>query len=58
MSEMKDWSKTKVYPDVCVQTVRRAMDHLMTSFQTELKTLTTIGNYSQIHKFLLLNDWL
>ncbi|XP_054914442.1 E3 ubiquitin-protein ligase TRIM17-like [Poeciliopsis prolifica] len=41
-SETKDWSQTKVYPDICIQTVRRAMDHLMTSFQTELKTLTTI----------------
>ncbi|KAM4714667.1 uncharacterized protein FYW61_019600 [Anableps anableps] len=42
MSETKDWSKTKVYADLCIQTVRRAMDHLMTSFQTELKTLTNI----------------
>ncbi|MEQ2192996.1 hypothetical protein XENOCAPTIV_021277, partial [Xenoophorus captivus] len=42
MSEIKDWSKTKVYSDLCIQTMRRAMDYLMTSFQTELKTLTHI----------------
>ncbi|XP_036001859.1 E3 ubiquitin-protein ligase TRIM39-like [Fundulus heteroclitus] len=41
-SETKDWSKTKVYSDLYIQTMRRAMDHLMNSFQTELKTLTNI----------------
>ncbi|KAM4714669.1 E3 ubiquitin-protein ligase TRIM47-like [Anableps anableps] len=28
MSETKDWSKTKVYPDLYIQTMRRAMDNL------------------------------
>ncbi|XP_047242409.1 E3 ubiquitin-protein ligase TRIM17-like [Girardinichthys multiradiatus] len=42
MSETNDWSNTKVYSDLCIQTTRRAMDYLMTSFQTELKILTHI----------------
>ncbi|XP_047461457.1 E3 ubiquitin-protein ligase TRIM39-like [Mugil cephalus] len=39
-SDAKDWSKIKVYSDLCVQTVRRAMSHLVHTFQAELKTLT------------------
>ncbi|XP_078132734.1 uncharacterized protein LOC144534602 [Sander vitreus] len=40
MSNTKDWSKIRVYPDLCVQTLRRAMTHLVQTFLSELKTLT------------------
>ncbi|KAM6960403.1 E3 ubiquitin-protein ligase TRIM39-like [Tautogolabrus adspersus] len=40
MSGTKDWSKISVYSDMCVQTVRRAMTHLVHDFQSVLKTLT------------------
>ncbi|KAM3590902.1 uncharacterized protein V6R79_018637 [Siganus canaliculatus] len=39
-SVTRDWSKVRVYSDLCVQTVRRAMNHLVHTFQMELKTLT------------------
>lgn len=48
MSETKDWSTIKVYSDLCIQTLRRAMDHLLISFHTELKTLTNIGKLSVV----------
>nr|XP_020442490.1 E3 ubiquitin-protein ligase TRIM39-like [Monopterus albus] len=40
ISDTKDWSKIKVYSDLCMQTVRRAMTYLVHTFQTEVKTLT------------------
>ncbi|CAJ1085923.1 E3 ubiquitin-protein ligase TRIM38-like [Xyrichtys novacula] len=40
MSVTKNWSQISVYSELCVQTVRRAMTHLVHSFQSELKTLT------------------
>ncbi|XP_054458026.1 nuclear factor 7, brain-like [Anoplopoma fimbria] len=40
ISDTKDWSKIRVYSDLCVQTLRRAMTHLVHTFQSELKTLT------------------
>ncbi|XP_040886910.1 E3 ubiquitin-protein ligase TRIM39-like [Toxotes jaculatrix] len=40
ITDTKDWSKIRVYSDLCVQTVRRAMSHLVHTFQAELKTLT------------------
>ncbi|TDG99580.1 hypothetical protein EPR50_G00195650 [Perca flavescens] len=40
ISDAKDWSKIRVYPDLCVQTLRRAMTHLVQTFLSELKTLT------------------
>ncbi|KAL7375450.1 hypothetical protein ABVT39_017652 [Epinephelus coioides] len=39
-SHTKDWSKIRVYSDLYVQTLRRAMTHLVHTFQSELKTLT------------------
>ncbi|XP_061566227.1 E3 ubiquitin-protein ligase TRIM41-like [Cololabis saira] len=42
MSGTKDWSNIKVYPDLCMQTVRRAMSHVIHAFQNELKSLTQI----------------
>ncbi|XP_026183545.1 E3 ubiquitin-protein ligase TRIM39-like [Mastacembelus armatus] len=39
-SDIKDWSTIRVYSDLCVQTVRRAMSHLVHAFQAEMKTLT------------------
>uniref|UniRef100_A0A3P8RL16 Uncharacterized protein n=1 Tax=Amphiprion percula TaxID=161767 RepID=A0A3P8RL16_AMPPE len=41
-SDTKRWSTIKVYSDLCVQTARRAMSHLVHIFKTELKTLTEI----------------
>ncbi|XP_070849576.1 E3 ubiquitin-protein ligase TRIM39-like [Chaetodon trifascialis] len=41
-SVTKNWSKIRVYSDLCVQTVRRAMSHLVCTFQAELKNLTEI----------------
>ncbi|KAM6894268.1 zinc finger protein RFP-like [Lycodopsis pacificus] len=38
--DTKDWSKIRFYSDLCVQTLRRAMTHLVDTFQSELKTLT------------------
>ncbi|KAM4536781.1 E3 ubiquitin-protein ligase TRIM17-like isoform 2-T2 [Odontesthes bonariensis] len=40
VSDTKDWSEIKVHSDLCVQTVRRAMSHLVHAFQAELRTLT------------------
>ncbi|XP_045919926.1 uncharacterized protein LOC123979862 [Micropterus dolomieu] len=40
VSATKNWSKIRVYSDLCLQTVRRAMTHLVDTFQSELKTLT------------------
>ncbi|XP_042368538.1 E3 ubiquitin-protein ligase TRIM39-like [Plectropomus leopardus] len=40
MSDTKDWSKISVYSDLYVQTLRRAMTHLVHTMQLELKTLT------------------
>ncbi|XP_074518463.1 uncharacterized protein LOC141784523 [Halichoeres trimaculatus] len=39
-SVTKNWSKISVYSDLCVQTVRRAMTHLVQGFLSDLKTLT------------------
>ncbi|XP_034020981.1 E3 ubiquitin-protein ligase TRIM41-like [Thalassophryne amazonica] len=39
-SDMKDWSQVRIYSDICVQTVRTAMSHLVGTFQSELKSLT------------------
>lgn len=47
ISASKDWSKIKVYSDLCVQTARKAMAHLVHTFKTELKTLTKAGKYLQ-----------
>ncbi|XP_071767046.1 E3 ubiquitin-protein ligase TRIM39-like [Centroberyx gerrardi] len=38
----KDWSEIRVYSDVCVGMVRRAMSHLVNAFQAEQKTLTNM----------------
>ena len=43
MAGMKDWSKVKLYSDVCVQTLRRAMTHLVGCFVAELRSLTDTG---------------
>ncbi|KAM9335531.1 uncharacterized protein ABDE67_020520 [Symphorus nematophorus] len=40
ISVNNNWSTIRVYSDLCVQTVRRAMTHLVYTFQAELKTLT------------------
>ncbi|XP_029382063.1 E3 ubiquitin-protein ligase TRIM39-like [Echeneis naucrates] len=40
LSGTRDWTQTSVYSDLCVQTVRRAMSHLVQVFTAELKTLT------------------
>ncbi|XP_068444264.1 E3 ubiquitin-protein ligase TRIM39-like [Clinocottus analis] len=40
MSDTRNWSEIRVYSDLCVQTLRRAMTHLVHAFQSELKTLT------------------
>lgn len=45
MSDSKDWSQIRVYSDVYVQTLRRAMTHLVQTFQAELKTLTNMGKH-------------
>lgn len=37
------WSRSGLYSDLCVQTVRRALSHLIVKFDMELKTLTTTG---------------
>ncbi|XP_027893727.1 E3 ubiquitin-protein ligase TRIM17-like isoform X1 [Xiphophorus couchianus] len=42
MSKTKDWSETKVYPDLFVHTTRTAMEHLVNCFQTTLRTLTNM----------------
>ncbi|KAF3697743.1 E3 ubiquitin-protein ligase TRIM39 [Channa argus] len=42
LSNIKDWSIIRVYSELCVQTVRRAMSHLVHIFHTELKTLTNM----------------
>ncbi|XP_036002815.1 E3 ubiquitin-protein ligase TRIM41 [Fundulus heteroclitus] len=38
----KDWSRTKVYPDLYIHTTRRAMENLLRGFQTKRTTLTNI----------------
>lgn len=45
MSVTKNWSKIRVYSDLYVQTLRRAMTHLVHAFQAGLKTLTDAGKY-------------
>ncbi|XP_028261629.1 E3 ubiquitin-protein ligase TRIM39-like [Parambassis ranga] len=40
-SGRKDWSKMEVYSDLCLQSVRRAVSHLVKTFQAELKSLTS-----------------
>ncbi|XP_072232926.1 E3 ubiquitin-protein ligase TRIM39-like [Leuresthes tenuis] len=40
VSDTKDWSKIKVYSDLCMQTVRGAVSHLVHTFQAELRILT------------------
>nr|XP_046235843.1 E3 ubiquitin-protein ligase TRIM17-like [Scatophagus argus] len=40
VSVTKNWSQIRVYSDLCMQTVRRAVTHLVHTFQAELKTLT------------------
>uniref|UniRef100_A0A087YAR4 Tripartite motif containing 25, like n=1 Tax=Poecilia formosa TaxID=48698 RepID=A0A087YAR4_POEFO len=42
MSKTKDWSKTKVYPDLYVHTMRTAVENLVNGFQITLRTLTNI----------------
>ncbi|XP_043954160.1 E3 ubiquitin-protein ligase TRIM41-like [Gambusia affinis] len=42
MSKTKDWSETKVYPDLFVHTTRTVMEHLVSGFQSTLKTLTNM----------------
>ncbi|KAM9836608.1 uncharacterized protein ACBR49_019051 [Aulostomus maculatus] len=37
---MEDWSRTRVYSDVCVQELRSAMSDLVDTFQAKLKHLT------------------
>lgn len=42
-SAADSWSRFGLYSDLCVQTVRRALSHLMVKFEMELKTLTKTG---------------
>ncbi|XP_008277941.1 E3 ubiquitin-protein ligase TRIM39-like isoform X2 [Stegastes partitus] len=42
ISDTKRWSTIKVYSDLCVHTLRRAVSHLVHAFKAELKTLTEI----------------
>ncbi|XP_073331686.1 E3 ubiquitin-protein ligase TRIM39-like [Pagrus major] len=35
-----NWSQIGVYSDLCIQSVRRVMTHLVSTFQAELETLT------------------
>lgn len=44
-SETQKWSRISVYSDMCLQTVQRAMSHLVTVFQMKLKMLTDTGKY-------------
>lgn len=39
----KNWSRLGVYSDLCVQTVRRALTHLVCTFDAELRNLTKKG---------------
>lgn len=39
----KNWSRLGIYSDLCVQTVRRALTHLVCTFNAELRTLTKKG---------------
>lgn len=43
ISAKNSWSRFGLYSDLCVQTVRRALTHLMDTFQVELRTLTKTG---------------
>lgn len=43
----KDWSNIKVYSDLCVQSARRAMAHLVHAFKVELKRVTGTGKCQQ-----------
>ncbi|XP_060922573.1 E3 ubiquitin-protein ligase TRIM17-like [Limanda limanda] len=38
--DMKNWSNIRVYSDLCVQSLRRAVSRLVLSFQAELRALT------------------
>lgn len=38
-----DWSEVKADTDLCVQPARRAVSHLIKSFQAELQILTETG---------------
>ncbi|XP_053272128.1 E3 ubiquitin-protein ligase TRIM39 isoform X2 [Pleuronectes platessa] len=40
VSDLKNWSNLRVYSDLCVQTLRRAMSQLLLTFQAELRALT------------------
>ncbi|XP_019961643.2 E3 ubiquitin-protein ligase TRIM39-like isoform X2 [Paralichthys olivaceus] len=40
VSDNKRWSNVRVYSDLYVQTLRRAVSHLVSTFQAELKTQT------------------
>lgn len=53
-SEMKDWTKTMVYSDVGLETVRLAVSELLDTFQDTLKTLTKkeIGQMKQYKESL------
>ncbi|XP_014841031.1 PREDICTED: E3 ubiquitin-protein ligase TRIM17-like [Poecilia mexicana] len=42
MSKTKDWSMTKVYPDLYIHTTRTAVEYLVNGFQITLRTLTNI----------------
>lgn len=42
-SVTKNWSRLVLYSDLCVQTVRRALTHLVYTFDAELRTLTKKG---------------
>uniref|UniRef100_A0A3P9L873 Uncharacterized protein n=1 Tax=Oryzias latipes TaxID=8090 RepID=A0A3P9L873_ORYLA len=42
ISDQTDCSQIRVYSDLCVQTVRRAVSHIMDVFGAELRTLTNI----------------
>ncbi|XP_028991345.1 E3 ubiquitin-protein ligase TRIM39-like [Betta splendens] len=40
LASTKPWSSTRVYSDLCMQTARRAVGHLVNQFQAQLKALT------------------
>lgn len=43
ISVTNSWWRFSLYPDLCVQTVRRALSRLMSTFEKELRTLTETG---------------
>lgn len=47
-SGTQDWSRISAYSDMCMQTVRRAVSHLVTTFQMKLKMLTDKGKESAL----------